>query len=91
MNLLRNYGRRYDKCQQIVNTILDDILANTYAFLQLKPYLPSWRQHDELFDLGVIDRESHQQVINKLKEKWFSFISHKKIDGKGKLGCIGTD
>jgi hypothetical protein len=29
------------KVEQIVNVILDDVLENTYALLQLKPDLPS--------------------------------------------------
>jgi hypothetical protein len=30
--------------EQIVNIILDDVLSNTYSFLQLKPNFHGWRQ-----------------------------------------------
>jgi len=53
--------------EKFINTIVDDIMKNTYAFLQLKLDLPGWRNQDDLFDLGVINREIHKQVINKLK------------------------
>jgi hypothetical protein len=71
--------------QQIVNIILDDILANTYAFLQLKPDLPGWRKQDELFDMGVIDHEIHQHAINKLKERWFSLYITQENRWKRKI------
>ena len=29
-----------NEAQQLVNTFLDDIITNTYAFIHLKPYLP---------------------------------------------------
>jgi len=45
---------------KIVNTILYDILINTYAFLQLNPYLHGWRKHDKHFIIRVIDHESRQ-------------------------------
>jgi hypothetical protein len=72
--------QRVDNCvevhvkeaQMIINTFLDDIITNTYAFIQLKPDLPQWRNKDELFDLGIINRETHRQVIEKLKQRWFS-------------------
>jgi hypothetical protein len=57
--------------QQSINTILDEIMVNTYDFIQIKPDIPIWRDTDELFDLEVINKESHQQVIQKLNEKLF--------------------
>jgi hypothetical protein len=60
------------EAQMIINTFLDDIVTNTYAFIQLKQYLPQWRNKDELFDLGIINIETHRQVIKKLKQRWFS-------------------
>jgi hypothetical protein len=56
---------------RFVNIIMDDILTNTFSFVQLKPNLPKLRDKDELFYLGVINRESHQQAIQRLSEKWF--------------------
>jgi hypothetical protein len=56
----------------IINTFLDDIITNTYDFIHLKPYFPQWRNKDEIFDLGIINRETHRQVIEKLKQRWFS-------------------
>ena len=50
--------------------------------MQLKLDLPSWRQQDDLFYLGTINKESHQQVINKLKERLFSLYLHGKTNGK---------
>jgi hypothetical protein len=43
------------------------------------------QQQDELFDIGVIDHESHQQVINKLKEKWFSLYVTQENRWKRKI------
>ena len=50
--------------------------------MQLKPDMPNWRKQDELFYLGIINKEIHQQVINKLKKRGFSLYLQKKIDGK---------
>jgi hypothetical protein len=60
------------EAQKIFNTFLDDVITNTYAFMQLKPNLPRWRNKDELFDLGIINKESHRQAIENLKARWFS-------------------
>lgn len=61
-----------NEAQQLVNTFLDDIITNTYAFIHLKPYLPQWRNKYELFDLGIINQETHHQVIQKLKQRQLS-------------------
>jgi hypothetical protein len=42
-----------------VEDIVNDIFINTHAFIQLKPYFPRWRHQVELFDLGIINKESH--------------------------------
>jgi len=39
-----------------MSAILDDVIINTYDFLQLRPNLSNWRDKDELFDLGIIDK-----------------------------------
>jgi len=44
---------------KVINSILNDIVNNTYAFIQLKPDITEWRNKDKLFNLGIIDRESH--------------------------------
>jgi hypothetical protein len=49
--------------QYFINNIMVDILINYYAFIQLKHYFPNYRDKDELFDFGIINKESHQQVI----------------------------
>jgi hypothetical protein len=46
-----------EEAQMIFNTFLDDVITNTLAFIQLKPDLPQWRNKDELFDLGIINKE----------------------------------
>jgi hypothetical protein len=48
---------------QFINAILDDIILNTYSFLQLKPNLPNWRNMDEIFELGTIYKRSHLHSI----------------------------
>jgi hypothetical protein len=60
------------EAQKIFNTFLDDVITNTYAFILLKPDLPQWRNKDELFALGIINKESHRQAIEKPKARWFS-------------------
>jgi hypothetical protein len=50
------------EAQQLINAFLDDIITNTYAFIQLKPDLPQWRNKDKLFDIGIINRETHHQA-----------------------------
>jgi len=49
-----------ENVEQVINTILDDITVNTYASMKLNPNFPNKRQQDEIFDLGIINRESHQ-------------------------------
>jgi hypothetical protein len=44
---------------QIINSIMNDIMANTYDFIHLKLDLSGWRDKDELFDLRIINKESH--------------------------------
>jgi hypothetical protein len=61
-----------EEAQMIFNTFLDDVITNTHAFIQLKPDLPQWRNKDELFDLGIINKESHRQAIENIKTRWFS-------------------
>jgi hypothetical protein len=45
-----------EEAQNICNTFLDDVITNTYAFMQLKHDLPWWRNKDELFDLGIVNK-----------------------------------
>jgi hypothetical protein len=71
---------------KVINSILDYIMTNTYTFIQLKSDLREWRNKDELFDLDIIDKESHRQVIEKLKQAWFSMYltQEEKWREKGK-------
>ena len=49
--------------------------------MQLKLDMPNWIKQDELFYLGIINKEIHQQVINKLNKR-FSLYLQKKMAGK---------
>lgn len=42
--------------QHLVNNILNNIITNTYACLQLKWNIPQWYIKHELFDLRIIDK-----------------------------------
>jgi len=68
-----------------VNVILDDILTYTFSFVELKLDLSSWRNKDELFDLGIINWENHQQVIQRLKEKRFQMCLTQEDWWKAKI------
>jgi len=60
-------------------------MVNTYAFLQLKPDFPNWRNKDELFDLGVVDKENNRQCIEKLKENWFKMYADQETKWKNEI------
>jgi len=75
-----------ENVKKFINTILDDILTNTYSFLQLRTDLRGWRNQDELFDIGFINREIHKQIIKKLKKKWFSLYLTQDNRWKRKMG-----
>ena len=70
------------EAKNIVNAILDYVIINTYFVMQLKPDMPNLRKQDDIFYLGIINKEIHQQVINKLKKRGFSLYLQKKRDGK---------
>jgi hypothetical protein len=57
-----------------VNVILDDILTNTFSFVQLKPDLSNWRNKDELFDLGIINWERPSTDHSKIERKVVSDV-----------------
>lgn len=48
---------------KFMNTISDNLMINTYTFLWLKLDIPNWHNKDEIFDLGVIDKESYKHSI----------------------------
>lgn len=73
-----------------ISTILDDIMVNTYAFLQLKPDLPNQRNKDELFDLGVTDKEIHPKVEGEVVRDVCCSRDQMEEQNSGLQGAIGT-
>lgn len=64
-----------DVCK-VVNHILNDIVTNTYAFIQLKSNFSKWR--NKLFDLDIINREMHRKLLSSENENGFPCILPKK-------------
>ena len=65
--------------EQFINDILDDVSFNTYDFMNLKCDLPQWNNKDELIYFEIIYWESHQWVINRLKERCFLvYLQHER-------------